>query len=176
MRWLWQIATVHCYQHNIPKKPDVDPKCRLCGRFDGTIDHLVSSCPSSRNPLCLPKSMVWTRMLREKINRNYTSISYVSGYDRAGNISENHWWCSAPISTSTWDQKKTLLHPKRSREIQKRIWGTNLDRATDERVTKFARRVKQKVKPHAQETHWSEAVGRKRTTRKIPQKNKKSRC
>ena len=33
------------YQHNILKKPDVDPKCRLCGRFDYTIDHLVSGCP-----------------------------------------------------------------------------------------------------------------------------------
>ena len=29
------------YQHNILKKPDVDPKCRLCGRFDETIDHLI---------------------------------------------------------------------------------------------------------------------------------------
>ena len=28
------------------------------------------SFPSSRNPLCLPKSMVWTRMLREKITCN----------------------------------------------------------------------------------------------------------
>ena len=118
--------------------------------------------------------MVWTRMWREKINRNYTSISYVSGYDRAGNMSEKHWWCSSPISTSTWDPKKTLLHPKRSREIQKRIWGTNLDRATNERVTKFARRVKQKVKPQAQDTHWSEAVERKRTTRKIPQRIRKT--
>ena len=31
------------YQHNILKKPDVDPKCRLC--FDETIDHLVSGFP-----------------------------------------------------------------------------------------------------------------------------------
>ncbi|CAH3027854.1 unnamed protein product [Porites evermanni] len=23
----------------------MDPKCRLCGRFDETIDHLVSGCP-----------------------------------------------------------------------------------------------------------------------------------
>ena len=30
---------------NILEKPDVDPKCRLCGRFDETIDHLVSGCP-----------------------------------------------------------------------------------------------------------------------------------
>ena len=27
------------------KKPDVNLKCRLCGRFDETIDHLVSGCP-----------------------------------------------------------------------------------------------------------------------------------
>ena len=27
------------------KKPDVDPSCRLCGRFDENIDHLVSGCP-----------------------------------------------------------------------------------------------------------------------------------
>ena len=34
-------------QHNILKikKPDVDPKYRLCGCFDETIDHLVSGCP-----------------------------------------------------------------------------------------------------------------------------------
>ena len=40
------------------------------------------SSPSSRNPLCLPKSMVWTRMLREKITaRNYTSTSYIITYN-----------------------------------------------------------------------------------------------
>ena len=43
--------------------------------------HLFSqtgrSSPPSRNPLFLPKSMVWPRMLREKITRNYTSISYI---------------------------------------------------------------------------------------------------
>ena len=32
------------YQRNILKKPNVDPKCRLCGRFDETIDHLVPGC------------------------------------------------------------------------------------------------------------------------------------
>ena len=26
-------------------KTDVDPKCRLCGRFDGTIGHLVTGFP-----------------------------------------------------------------------------------------------------------------------------------
>ena len=34
--------------------------------------------PSTRNPLCLSKSMVWTWMLKEKINRNYTSISIIT--------------------------------------------------------------------------------------------------
>ena len=34
------------------------------------------SCPSSRNPLCLSKSMVWTPMLKEKITRHYISISF----------------------------------------------------------------------------------------------------
>ena len=33
--------------------------------------------PPSRNHLCLPKSMVWNRMLREKINRNYSNISNI---------------------------------------------------------------------------------------------------
>ena len=33
------------YQHNILKKPDMDPKCTLCGLFDKIIDHLVSGCP-----------------------------------------------------------------------------------------------------------------------------------
>ena len=36
-----------------------------------------SLATSSRNRLCLSKSMVWTPMLREKITRNYTSISLV---------------------------------------------------------------------------------------------------
>ena len=31
------------------------------------------------------------------------------------------WWCSTSISTSTWDQKEALLHPKRGRKIPKRI-------------------------------------------------------
>ena len=35
------------------------------------------SSPSSRNPFCHPKSMVWTQMLREKITRNYTSTSCI---------------------------------------------------------------------------------------------------
>ena len=34
------------YQHDILKKPDVDPKCRLRDRFDETIDHLISSYPT----------------------------------------------------------------------------------------------------------------------------------
>ena len=40
-----QSLPTRWYQHNILKKPDVDPKCRLCGLFDETIDHLVSGCP-----------------------------------------------------------------------------------------------------------------------------------
>ena len=40
-----QSLPTRWYQYNILKKPDVDPKCRLCGRFDETIDHLVSGCP-----------------------------------------------------------------------------------------------------------------------------------
>ena len=40
-----QSLSTRWYQHNILKKPDVDSKCRLCGRFDETIDHLVSGCP-----------------------------------------------------------------------------------------------------------------------------------
>ena len=49
-RWLYHRSPrskppTRWYQHNILKKPDVDPKCRLCGRFDETIDHLVSGGP-----------------------------------------------------------------------------------------------------------------------------------
>ena len=40
-----QSLPTRWYQHNVLKKPDVDPKCWLCGRFDGTIDHLVSGFP-----------------------------------------------------------------------------------------------------------------------------------
>ena len=39
-----QNLPTHWHQHSILKKPDVDPKCRLCGRFDETIDHLVPGC------------------------------------------------------------------------------------------------------------------------------------
>ena len=40
-----QSLQTHWHQHNILKKPEVDPKCRLCGRFNEAIDHLVSGCP-----------------------------------------------------------------------------------------------------------------------------------
>ena len=40
-----QSLPTRWHQHNILKKPDVDLKCRLCGRFDETIDHPVSGCP-----------------------------------------------------------------------------------------------------------------------------------
>ena len=40
-----QSLPTRWYQKNILEKPDVDPKCRLCGRFDETNDHLVSGCP-----------------------------------------------------------------------------------------------------------------------------------
>ena len=40
-----QSLPTRWYQKSILEKPDVDPKCRLCGRFDETIDHLVSGCP-----------------------------------------------------------------------------------------------------------------------------------
>ena len=40
-----QSLPTRWYHHNILKKPDVDPKCRLCGRFGKTIDHLVSGFP-----------------------------------------------------------------------------------------------------------------------------------
>ena len=40
-----QSLPTRWYQHNVLKKPDVNPKCRLCGNFDGTIDRLVSGFP-----------------------------------------------------------------------------------------------------------------------------------
>ena len=40
-----QSLQTRWHQHNILKKPEVDPKCRLCGRFNEAIDHLVSGCP-----------------------------------------------------------------------------------------------------------------------------------
>ena len=40
-----QSLPTRWYQQNILKKPDVDPECRLYGRFEETIDHLVSGCP-----------------------------------------------------------------------------------------------------------------------------------
>ena len=40
-----QSLPTRCYHLNIVKKPDVDPKCRLCRCFRETIDHLVFGCP-----------------------------------------------------------------------------------------------------------------------------------
>ena len=40
-----QSLPTRWYQHSILNKPDVDPNCRPCGRFDETIDHLISGCP-----------------------------------------------------------------------------------------------------------------------------------
>ena len=40
-----QSLPTRWYQHNELKELDVDPKCRLCGHFDETIDHLASGCP-----------------------------------------------------------------------------------------------------------------------------------
>ena len=48
-----QSLPTRWYQHNILKKPDVDPTCRLCGRFDETIDHLVSSYPTPQQGSCI---------------------------------------------------------------------------------------------------------------------------
>ena len=48
------------------------------------------SSPSSRNPLCLSKSMVWTGMLREKITRNYTSIFYKNKSNNSNNDSNSN--------------------------------------------------------------------------------------
>ena len=47
------------------------------------------SSPSSRNPLYLSKSMIWTGMLREKITRNYTSIFYKNNNNGNNNSSSN---------------------------------------------------------------------------------------
>ena len=48
------------------------------------------SSPSSRNPLCNSKSMVWTGMLREKITRNYTSIFYKNKSNNSNNDSNSN--------------------------------------------------------------------------------------
>ena len=48
------------------------------------------SSPSSRNSLCLSKSMVWTGMLREKITRNYTSIFYKNKGNNSNNDSNSN--------------------------------------------------------------------------------------
>ena len=40
-----QSLPTRWHQHNILKKADVDPKCRLWGRFDETIDHQIFGCP-----------------------------------------------------------------------------------------------------------------------------------
>ena len=61
------------YSNKIPSNINIHvlQKISLLSHFSG------GSSPLSRNPLCHPKSMVWTRMFIEKINRNYICISYI---------------------------------------------------------------------------------------------------
>ena len=59
------------YQHSILKKPDVDPKCRLCGLFDETIGHLISGCPE----LKLSTYTATTRHLHTCTGRSVKSLA-----------------------------------------------------------------------------------------------------
>ena len=39
-----QSLTTRSYHHRIIKD-GTDPQCRLCGKYEETIDHIVSGCP-----------------------------------------------------------------------------------------------------------------------------------
>ena len=63
------------YSNKIPVNTAIYMNSRKLSFLQPTFSR--KSSPSYRNLLCLPKSTVWTRMLREKIACNYTSISYI---------------------------------------------------------------------------------------------------
>ena len=76
-------------------------------------------------------------------------------------------------------KKKLYSIQKEAAKFRREFEVPNLDRAANERVTKFARRVKQRVKQQAQDIEvkqWEERARRILYTRKIPQKKKGSRC
>ena len=76
-------------------------------------------------------------------------------------------------------KKKLYSIQKEAAKFRREFEVPNLDRAANERVTKFARRVKQRVKQQAQDIEvkqWEERERRILYTRKIPQKKKGSRC
>ena len=56
------------------------------------------SSPSSRNPLCPPNSIVWTRMLKEKITCNYTNISSIINNNNNNN---NKGFCKRTLPCSS---------------------------------------------------------------------------
>ena len=60
------------YQHNILWKPEEGPKCRLCGRFDETIDILVSA---NLNWLKLNTPTATKRQLHTCIGRSSKSLA-----------------------------------------------------------------------------------------------------
>ena len=66
-----QSLPTRWYHHNILKKPDVDPKCRLCGRFGETIDHLVSGCPELAKTEYIHRQHKTTAHMHWKICREF---------------------------------------------------------------------------------------------------------
>ena len=77
------------------------------------------------------------------------------------------------------ETKKLYSIQKEAAKFRREFEVPNLDRAANERVTKFAWRAKQRVKQQAQDIEvkqWEERERRIMYTRKIPQKKKGSRC
>ena len=66
-----QSLPTRWYHHNILKKPDVDPKCRLCGRLGETIDHLVSGCPELAKTEYIHRQHKTTAHMHWKICREF---------------------------------------------------------------------------------------------------------
>ena len=66
-----QSLPTRWYHHNILKKPDVDPKCRLCGRFGEAIDHLVSGFPELAKTEYIHRQHKTTAHIHWKICREF---------------------------------------------------------------------------------------------------------
>ena len=84
------------YQHNILKKPDVDPKCRLCGHFDETIDHLVSGCPELAKTEYIHRHNKPAAHMHWKIRKEF-------------GIEVKEWWYEHEPKTVTENDSVTIL-------------------------------------------------------------------
>ena len=101
-----QSLPTRWYHHNILKKPDVDPKCRLFGRLGETIDHLVSGFPELAKTEYIHRQHKTTAHIHWKICKEF------------GIEAKERWYEHEPKAvtkkdsvTILWDMSITLTGP-----------------------------------------------------------------